>query len=984
MRDLRRRDFLRILGLAGSSAAVGGCSDTGRKLIPYIIPPEDIIPGEASWYSTTCRECPAGCGVLAKNRDGRVIKLEGSPSHPINRGALCIRGQASLHGLYNPDRYSQPLLRQGKDQASPILWEKGEEVLIQRLQETLGKGKRIVFLTDLKTGTECDLIRHWLSEAGQSDGLVLYEPFAYEALRKANQLVFGYEGIPNYRIDEADFLISFGAGFLETWLSNVEYARQFSTFHRLRSSGKNPFVYVGPRQSVTAANADIWIPVKPGDEYLVALGVLRIILDDKLHKAMSPEQASALSSMLAQWPMERIIAKTGVDEHLIRLIASQFAASSKPLALAGGLALCDPNATAAAVAANLLCAVAPGTQTLVDPSEASSYGETARAEEMKELFQMMRDGEIGLLLIQNANPVFSFPSSWEVRKSIESVPFVVSFSSCNDETTSLAHLVLPTHTPLESWGDYSPRKGVAGLMQPVMGPVFNTKHLGDILVSTGKKLKGEERFPWSDFYEVLQHSWNAKWKEAGSPDSFLSFWESSVRKGGWWEEKKNAAEALSFKPFAFDFPEPESSEIDAGALYFTTYPTVQFFDGREANRLWIQEIPDPVTQATWGGWLEINIETAKRLGVEKGDLIRVKSPHGTTEAPVLPVNSMPPGVLAIPIGQGHTTYGRFANGLPANPMSLFPPATDPLSGGILPGSLLVEVEKTKKTIPIANTDGSFSQYGREFVQTVNAAHYKDAVDSGHAPHLYMPLPEGYDPEQDFYPAHAHVDYRWAMVVDIDRCVGCAACVAACYAENNVGIVGREQVLKGREMSWLRVQRYFDGEKIRWLPMLCQHCDNAPCESVCPVYAPHHSKEGLNNQVYNRCFGTRFCSQNDPYKVRRFNWFTWTRPKPLDLQLNPDVTVRQKGIMEKCSFCVHRIVEAKVHARNEGRKVRDGEFTTACAQTCPTGALVFGNLLDPESRVSQLIKDPRTYQVLQHLNTKPAVFYLKKVTPVVEV
>ena len=245
----------------------------------------------------------------------------------------------------------------------------------------------------------------------------------------------------------------------------------------------------------------------------------------------------------------------------------------------------------------------------------------------------------------------------------------------------------------------------------------------------------------------------------------------------------------------------------------------------------------------------------------------------------------------------------------------------------------------------------------------------------------MPLPQGFEKEADFYPPHEHIDYRWIMVVDLDRCIGCQACVVACYAENNLGIVGKENVLKGREMSWIHIERYFESDQplIRFLPMLCQHCDEAPCESVCPVFAPTHSKEGLNNQVYNRCIGSRYCNQNCPWKVRRFNWFTWTHDAPLEWQLNPDVTVRTKGVMEKCSFCIQRIVAAKITARNEGRPVRDDEFTTACAQTCPTDALIFGNLLDPESRVSRLIRQARAYQVLGYLNTKPAVIYLKKIT-----
>jgi molybdopterin-containing oxidoreductase family iron-sulfur binding subunit len=293
----------------------------------------------------------------------------------------------------------------------------------------------------------------------------------------------------------------------------------------------------------------------------------------------------------------------------------------------------------------------------------------------------------------------------------------------------------------------------------------------------------------------------------------------------------------------------------------------------------------------------------------------------------------------------------------------------------------VTIERLPDRFGIAATSGSFTDLGRDILEHEDFDHHKEKVAAGYKPHITPPLPEGYHKEVDFYGPHRHAEYRWAMIVDLDRCIGCGACVVACYAENNVAFVGRKQMLNMREMSWIRAQRYFERDTHRagWLVMLCQHCDSAPCEAVCPVFAPHHSPEGLNNQVYNRCFGTRFCSQNDPYKVRRFNWFTWTRPKPLDMQLNPDVTVRQKGIMEKCSFCIQRIVAAKVTARNEDRPLRDGEFTTACAQTCPTDALIFGNLLDPQSRVAKLMQDSRAYQVLHHLNTKPAVIYLKRLT-----
>jgi anaerobic selenocysteine-containing dehydrogenase/Fe-S-cluster-containing dehydrogenase component len=988
MAELGRRDFLKIAGLAGTSAAVGGCSDPTRLLIPYLIPPEDIIPGDSTFYATTCRECPAGCGLLAKNRDGRIIKVEGNPLHPVNGGKLCARGQASLHRLYNPDRFPCPQQKDSGNTFRAIDWDQGEAALVSKLGEIAAKGRndRIVFLTEMTTGTLKDLMLLWLTQMGSPQGLVVYEPFAYEPLRKANHAVFGIDIIPTYRIDQADFLISFGAGFLETWLSNVEYARQFAEFHAVRDGEKQPFIFVGPRLSMTANNADLWIPVAPGDEYLIALGILGVILDEDLADALQPARKAFLRALVQPWPVAKVAAKTGAGMELIQNVARQFARARRPLALAEGLSFSVPNATETAVVANLLCSLKPETLRTLDFGAASAYSDAARTDRSKELAEKMRGGEVELLLINEANPVFSLPVSWDFRKSLERVPYVVSFSSAMDETSAFAHLCLPSNTPLESWGDYSPRVGVDGLMQPVMGTIFQTRPLGDLLISTGKKVIGEEKLPWKDFQDLLQESWQRRQKEVSPDVSFVSFWENAMKRGGVWGSAGSGTTEPSLQSFEFSFLSPQTVDKSEAGLHFTAYPTVQFFDGRQANRMWLQELPDPMTQTTWGGWLEIHLETAKVLGIEKGDIVQVTSPYGVLEVPALPIPTVPQGTLAMPVGQGHVNYGRFASGNPANPMDLLPSGVDTNSGGMLRPSFRVSVKRLDKIHPIAHTDGSFYQEGRHLFQTVSLTEYTEAIAAGRKPELDHPLPEGFDPKKDFYPPHEHKDYRWCMVVDLDRCIGCSACVVACYAENNLSVVGRAQVLKSRIMHWLRIQRYFEDEKPRagWLPMLCQHCCCAPCESVCPVYAPHHSKEGLNNQVYNRCMGTRFCFQNDPYKVRRFNWFTFKHPSPLDWQLNPDVTVREKGVMEKCSFCVQRIIEAKIKARNEGRKVRDGDFTTACAQTCPADVFTFGNLLDPDSRVSRLIQDPRAYQVLMELNTKPAVIYLKRVSHSVEV
>ncbi|MFQ5883340.1 MAG: molybdopterin dinucleotide binding domain-containing protein, partial [Candidatus Methylomirabilales bacterium] len=398
-----------------------------------------------------------------------------------------------------------------------------------------------------------------------------------------------------------------------------------------------------------------------------------------------------------------------------------------------------------------------------------------------------------------------------------------------------------------------------------------------------------------------------------------------------------------------------------------------FYDGRMANRPWLQELPDALTQIVWDSWLEIHPADAKPIGVKEGDLLRIESPFAHVDLPAHLSAGVHPGTLAVPVGQGHTAFGRYAKGRGANPIPLLPPDPEEASGGLPWIATRVTITPTGQRHPLVSTTGSDRPHDREIIQTIPLG----TLQSGRPPKAHPHLLQ-------IYPEHPHPDHRWGMTIDLNACIGCGACVTACYAENNLAIMGKEQVGAGREMSWIRIERVNSGGPDRpehhFLPMLCQQCDKAPCEPVCPVYATYHNPGGLNVQVYNRCVGTRYCSNNCPYKVRRFNWFMAEWPEPLHMQLNPDVTVRTMGVMEKCTFCVQRIQAGKLKAKAEERPVRDGEIVPACAQTCPTRAIVFGDLKDPESEVSKRAKDPRRYRVLEDLNTQPAIAYLKKIRP----
>lgn len=976
---IRRRELFRLLGAGSATAALMSCSEAPtEQMSPYVRPSEGYIPGEATWYASVCRECPAGCGILARTREGRVVKVEGNPDHPVNQGKLCARGQASLQGMYNPDRVRQPLLRNKDGQHRPLAWGDAEARIADRLKALYqqGKGNRVAFITSHLTGSLDTLIDTWLDAIGSSNR-VRYEAFNYEPLKVANGLTFGEQTIPTYDIANAQLLLSFGADFLETWLSPVAHARDFAAMRTYRNGRLGTFFYVAPRLSLTAANADDWIAAKPGTEAFLALGMTHVILHEGLAEEIPAQERQQLAHLVQAYTPQRVAEHTEVSEGTIYRLARLFARSQPSLAIGGGVALSGSNATATCVAINLLNYVAGNIGKTVRFAPNLALGNNGSYRDMLALIEAMQAGNIDVLFLHEANPVFTLPASAAFQQALRQVPLVVSFSSFADETTSAAHMILPDHTPLEQWGDHSPWQGVHGLMQPAMRPLYQTKAVGDVLLGLAKQIDAQTSKPLAHatFYDYLRDKWQGLHQQFSPDKAFNTFWEQAVRQGGVWETVESKPVVLTDEVLQFEFDAAHlDGDVDA-TLSLHLYPSLIHYDGRGANRPWLQELPDPLTHIVWDNWLELHPDTARKLHISEGDRVRVTSPFGAVELPVHFYEWMRPDVVAIPLGQGHSALGRYTENRGANPMALLPPRSEPLSGSVVYLSTQVEIANLGQRHQLASTLGSDRQGGRGIAQAIPLSRLQEDKSENNVGHHDAPL--------QMHAPHPHPDHKWGMVIDLNACTGCSACVVACYAENNIAVVGKERILEGRDMSWMRIERYVEGEQsrpqMRFLPMLCQQCHNAPCEPVCPVYATYHTPEGLNAQVYNRCVGVRYCSNNCPYKTRRFNWFDYAWPEPLPLQLNPDVTVRENGVMEKCTFCVQRIQETQNRAKDEDRQPRDGEVVPACAQTCPTQAIVFGDLHDPDSEVSKLAHHVRRYHVLEHLNTLPAVTYLKKIS-----
>ena len=966
-----RRSFLKILGATSALGAAGCVDDARQNVFPYVKGEVEQIPGVPVWYRSTCAECQAGCGVQVRTREGRAVKIEGSTASPINTGGLCALGQSALQGLYDPDRVRQPLKRvrvgsDGRPVYEPISWDDAYALVAKSLT---GTGRKALLCGE-STGAMRELQQQFSESCGVERAV--YDPSQEIALAQASKIVFGKAGVPHFKLGSADVVLTLGADLLETFVSPVEHARDWA---KTRKSDKPLcLITAEPRLSLTGANADLWLCLRPGTELQLALYLSRKLLDSG-RNGIPADAAAFIRERTEGLTKDRAAELTGIPAAQLDKLAALLQGAKFGLVIAGGVMTATAQSVELQVVSLLLSAQLGALEGALNIDELRTV--EASLDKVTALAEGMKRQEVSLLFVHGANPVFTLPAGF--GDALKQVPMVVSLASHRNETTDYAHLILPSHTWLESWGDVRPYDGVFSLQQPAMMPVFDTRALGDLLLDlaarSGKAIVQDGAQP-ATFEEYLKGSWKKVHKARRVTNSFDVFWSECVEHGGYFPGLASVGQPrVSFAAAdarALDFA-PKSSGTD---LTLVPFERVLSFDGRAANRPWLQEIPDPLSKVVWDAWAELHPETAKQLGVESGDIISVRTQEGALELPAVLTPRIFRDVVAVPLGQGHSSMGRYAAkvGGAVNPFSILPAGA--VAHGMYALQTAVKVSRSRGRSNMVVTQGSFSQQGRELARTTWLDTAGDPVEEHEESHHHAS-------EAQFYEQREHPVYEWGMVVDLAACTGCSACVAACYAENNIAVVGKEQCGKGREMSWIRIEAYDDGSAdeltMSFLPMMCQQCHNAPCEPVCPVYASYHNEEGLNAQVYNRCVGTRYCSNNCPYKVRRFNWYQYDEPAPLSWQLNPDVVKRSVGVMEKCTFCIQRIVEAKDIAKDLGRTVQDGEVQPACMQGCPTKAISFGNMKDPNSEVMRLKKDKRAYKVLdEHINTQPAVTYLERV------
>ena len=943
-----RRDFLKFMGASLALAGLAGCSSaaapTDEKIVPYVRQPEELVPGRPLFYATAFPLGGFGMGILVESHEGRPTKVEGNPQHPASLGATDAFGQASVLDLYDPDR-SQAVKRTGLISSWDAFFTAlGAELDLQQSHQ--GAGLRI--LTETVTSpTLAQQLRDFLAQFPAARWHQ-YEPAGRDNARAGARLAFGQPVASQYRFDQAEVVLALDADFLATGPGRVRYARDFAARRRVQPERgtMNRLYVVESTPSITGSVADHRLPLRPDEVEEFARAVAQ---------GLGVEAgAGPASGLRAKW-----IAAVVRDLQQHRGQGLVLAGDQQP-----------PPVHALAHSMNAILGNAGSTVFYTDPVEASPVG---HLESLRALVADMEAGLVDVLLILGGNPVYTAPADLHFGDRMAKVGLRVHLGLYEDETSALCHWHLPAAHFLESWSDIRAHDGTVTILQPLIAPLYAGRSAHEVLAGLlGQSAPG---------HDIVQGTW----KQQHPGADFDQFWREALHDGIVAGTALPAKTLSLQKGFAVPAAQPASAPTgSAGSLEILFRPDYTVHDGRFANNGWLQELPKPLSKLTWDNAALMSPATAERLGLshrvgwtggEHGqvytDVVELAYRGRTVRAPVWILPGHADDCVTVHLGYGRTRAGRVGTGTGFNGYAL--QTSERPWGG--PG---LEIRKTGEEYLLAGTQFHFQIEGRQLLRSGTQAQYRK--DPTFAKKLTPQTP----PSLTMYPGFPYNGYAWGMSIDLSACIGCNACVVACQAENNIPVVGKDQVSRGREMHWIRIDRYYAGDLANpttaYQPVPCQQCENAPCELVCPVGATNHSAEGLNDMVYNRCVGTRYCSNNCPYKVRRFNFYRFQdfETPSLKLQRNPDVTVRSRGVMEKCTYCVQRINKGKIHAEEAGREVRDGEIQTACQQVCPTQAIVFGNLNDPNSGVAHLKAEPRDYSMLtDFLNTRPRTTYLAR-------
>lgn len=970
--NTQRRDFLKVMGFGMAAVSLAACETPVHKAIPYINKPEFTFPSISDYYASTYTDGGDYAAILVETREGRPIKIEGNPLSSVSKGGTTARVQASLLSLYDIDKLKGP-----KRGDADVDWATADREIINQLNAVAAKGGaiRIVTSTILSPATKA-VIADFIAKYKTATHVV-YDANSVSGIAQANQASFGKAVIPSYDFSKAETIVGLGADFLGTWIAPLEYAKAYAQTRKIGAVGGGKKTMSRHYQfetglSMTGSNADYRGTYKPSQEGLVALA-----LYNKVAQKLGVASAGNASVTV---------------QYLDKAAADLAKSRGKALVVSGSN---DPNVQ---IVVNALNNLLGSYGTTIDLNTPVNYRQ-GNDLQMNAFIDDAKAGRVGAVLFFGANPVYDHPRGAELAEALPKLALSVSFADRADETASLSKYITPAPHFLECWNDAEPKPGFYSLTQPAITLIFKTRQFQSSLLTWAGKP--------ADYQTYLKNVWRTTYfPQASGFSSFDAFWVKCLHDGVFEPSKGQVAGGGA--SFAGNIAQAAAGISQrykpTTGMELALYEKVGLGTGSMANNPWLQEMPDPVTKACWDNYAAISQKTAHDMGLAQNDLVTITVGSKSVELPVLVQPGQADNTVSVAIGYGREKGGKSANGVGKN---VFPLASL-TNGYVTYAAFTAKVEKAGGSREIAQTQTHDTVMGRQavlqearlvdYVKNPMAGRYQPKVQTSEGPTNPTDI--------SLWNGYGKPNHSWGMVIDLNSCIGCGACVIGCQAENNIQVVGRQEVINRREMHWIRIDRYYSSDaepenlkelevasanpEVTFQPMLCQHCSNAPCETVCPVLATTHSTEGLNQMTYNRCIGTRYCANNCPYKVRRFNWFKYFDNDNYDyhfnndlgkMVINPDVTVRSRGVIEKCSFCVQRIQEGKLTAKKERRRPYPDEIQTACAQACPTEAIIFGDMNNPESTISKTLETElkgRAFHVLEEINVRPQISYLTKI------